>query len=630
MKIVGSIVLFLMVTNLLAQNTISDTVKINQVTVQGAAQKSNQERLDSTILSDPQHLNLGDLLSKKSHLFIKSYGIGSLATISLRGSGSAHTLLNWNGISLNSSMNGTSDLALFPLFFMDEVSLNYGLSSSIDGTGGIGGSVNISTLPQFKKQLNLFVSSNFGSFGQQQLNAKVKIGNEKFQSITKLIHNKADNNFEYIDLTVEGFPKRQVKNANLLQKGVMQSFFFKLKRNQLVEANFWWFDSERNLPPLIALRENTEFQEDISIKSLVKYSKYFDSSVLKLTGAYIDDELKYVNQRAGIASKAQMKSLRTRADYEFNFKKIELHSQLKFDNNKVTADGLAKEVEQSRLEVYLRARHSITEQFNVNLSVRNFQVLQSESYLLPQLRFDYQIGKSNVKLFALAGKNVKYPNLNDLYYQPSGNISLNAEESESVEFGSTYQMDLIKEKFYVNSSTTLFYNNIENYIQWVPTAFGFWRPNNLKAVETMGAEFFVEVKQPKGKLKKHLSATYSYTSSKNYKKQHEFDESRGKQLIYIPEHKGNISLNLEFMGSAFTINYQMLGIRFISSDNEDLLPSYSLLDVGLSQYVSINRKYLIKVTAGVKNVLNDEYQAIEWRPMPNRNYFVQLAYQFKK
>jgi len=629
MKRVGTIVFFLMATTTWAQNTPSDTVKIKQVTVKSIPIKSNQERLDSAILSDPQHLNLGDLLSKKSHLFIKSYGIGSLATISLRGSGSGHTQLNWNGISLNSSMNGTTDLALFPLFFMDEVSLNYGLSSSIDGTGGIGGSVNISTVPQFKKQLNVVVSSNVGSFGQQQLQAKVKLGKENFQSITKLIHHQADNDFEYKDLTLEGFPTRKVKNASLLQKGVMQSFFLKFNKNQLLEANLWWFDSERNLPPLITLRENTEFQEDISIKSLVKYSKYFDNSTLKLTAAYLDDQLNYENQRAGIASKSETKSLRTRADYEFVLKKIKLHSQVKFENNRATADGLSEEVVQNRLELFFKAEKNITKQLNANASIRSLQVLQKQSYFLPQLRFDYQFRRSNLKLFALAGKNVSYPSLNDLYYQPSGNSRLEAEESESVEVGTAHEIELIKDKLVVHSSATLFYTNIENYIQWEPTAFGFWRPSNLEAVETRGAEFFIAIKQRQGKLKKQLTATYSYTSSKNYEKQHEFDRSSGKQLIYIPEHKGNVSLNVEYKASAINLNYQVLGIRYLSSDNEELLPRYSLLDVGFSQQFNRAGKHPITLSVGVKNVLNEEYQAIEWRPMPNRNYFIKMVYQFK-
>jgi iron complex outermembrane receptor protein len=228
------------------------------------------------------------------------------------------------------------------------------LNSSADVTGGIGGAVNISTVPRFKKQLNLYVSANYGSYGQRQYNARIKAGNKKFQSITKIIRNTADNNFNYKDLTQEGFPQRTVKNASFTQKGMMQNFFFKLKKNQLLEANLWWFESERNLPPLITLRDNTELQKDIALKSLVKYSKYFNNGTLKITTAYIDDALDYVNERANIQSNSHSKSLRTRADYEFNWKKIKFHSQVKYNNNRAVADGLSDNVSQNRIEAYTK------------------------------------------------------------------------------------------------------------------------------------------------------------------------------------------------------------------------------------------------------------------------------------
>ena len=630
MRVLGTIFLFVMATNLLGQNKITDTVRIKPVLISGYSTSSNQEFIDSAILSNPQHLNLGDLLAKKSHLFIKSYGIGSLATVSLRGSGSAHTQLNWNGISLNSSMNGSSDLALFPLFFMDEVTVNYGLNSSADGTGGIGGAVNISTLPEFKRQLELYTSLQAGSFGQQQINAKVKVGDEKFQSITKIIHNQADNNFQYKDLTTEGFPNRTVKNASFLQKGIMQNFFFKLRKNQLLEANLWLFDSERNLPPLLTLRGNTELQEDLAVKSLIKYSKYFENSTLKLTSAYIDDQLIYENERAGIANSSQTKSLRTRVDYLFALRNIDFHSQVKYDNNKASADGFTEPVSQNRIELFLHADRFLTNKFKTALSMRSLHVMQNESYVLPQLRMDYQFKKINLQFFAIAGKNVKYPSLNDLYYRPSANLDLKAEVSESMEFGSIYQKSILNDNLHLTSSATIFYNNIENYIQWEPTAFGFWTPKNLKSVETLGAELFVEVKQSTGKVKKQLNATYSYTSSKNYEKQHEFDESRGKQLIYIPEHKGNVSLGLEVQNLSFLTNYQFIGLRNVSSDNEEFLPSYSLLDFSICKSVRFKGKNAMELSVGIKNLFDTEYQAIEWRPMPNRNYFIKIGYLFRK
>ena len=45
--------------------------------------------------------NLADILSKETPIYIKSYGPGSLSTISIRGAGASHTQLYWNGIAIN-------------------------------------------------------------------------------------------------------------------------------------------------------------------------------------------------------------------------------------------------------------------------------------------------------------------------------------------------------------------------------------------------------------------------------------------------------------------------------------------------------------------------------------------------
>lgn len=630
MKHTATIFLLLMALQTLGQNQLKDTVKIKSVIIETQQNITpNQERLDSAVLNSPEHNNLGDLLAKKSHLFIKSYGIGSLATISLRGSGSAHTQINWNGISLNSSMNGTSDLALFPLLFMDEVEVNYGLSSISDGAGGIGGAVNISSKPNFTKKAQGSVSYTIGSFGQEQWNGKILVGNKRLQSSTKVFHNKAANNFEYLDLTQEGFPTREVQNASFLQRGLLQNLHYRLKDNQWLEANVWWFESNRNLPPLITLRDNIEYQEDIAIKSLISYSNYFKNSKLKVTLAFLDDQIYYENQRASIASKSNAKSFKSRIDYDFSWKEIEFKSQLKFDNNSATADGLTEAVNQNRMEVFSNAVKKIGEQFKIQIAARQLMVLEEDGYFLPQAKLSFT--SNNKRLFShlKAGKNVKYPNLNDLYFEPSGNINLEAEEAFSAELliGRSLSSELIGAD--AELSVTAFYNDIENYIQWEPTAFWFWQPTNLTSVETYGVEVYGEAQKRFGKLKAEINGTYSYTSSKNWEKEHDFDESEGKQLIYIPEHKGNVSLDLEYKSYLLSTNYQVIGVRFISSDNSEFLPSYSLLDASLSRNFDI-KKHTVGISFGVKNVLDTEYQAIQWRPMPNRNYFVKLSYQFKK
>src|SRR5690606_22787945 len=50
--------------------------------------------------------DLSELLTGYSPVFIKSYGRGSSATASFRGTAATHTQIFWNGMNLNSPMRG--------------------------------------------------------------------------------------------------------------------------------------------------------------------------------------------------------------------------------------------------------------------------------------------------------------------------------------------------------------------------------------------------------------------------------------------------------------------------------------------------------------------------------------------
>ena len=62
-----------------------------------------------------QARSLGDLLSDETGAFVKSYGSGGIATISLRGSSAGQSTITWNGVPVLNPMLGLQDLSLIPL-----------------------------------------------------------------------------------------------------------------------------------------------------------------------------------------------------------------------------------------------------------------------------------------------------------------------------------------------------------------------------------------------------------------------------------------------------------------------------------------------------------------------------------
>ena len=67
--------------------------------------------MDSFTLKINRNQNIADFLQNNTPLSIKAYGTG-LATVSMRGTGSSHTAIVWNGFSIQNALNGLVDLPL--------------------------------------------------------------------------------------------------------------------------------------------------------------------------------------------------------------------------------------------------------------------------------------------------------------------------------------------------------------------------------------------------------------------------------------------------------------------------------------------------------------------------------------
>src|SRR5688572_12321762 len=68
-------------------------------------------KLDSATTERSAAGSAADMLRKFGYGDIRSYGQGGLATLSLRGTGAGHSSVLWNGLSLQSSLNGQLDLS---------------------------------------------------------------------------------------------------------------------------------------------------------------------------------------------------------------------------------------------------------------------------------------------------------------------------------------------------------------------------------------------------------------------------------------------------------------------------------------------------------------------------------------
>lgn len=628
MKDLISIGILFLGLGLQAQNTLEDTIKIKEVSVRPEWEKAlDQQEIESSFIQNPKNENLAELLSGQSSSFVKSYGIGSLATLSLRGAASNHSNILWNGILLNSSANGLVDLSLFPTAFIDEASIQLGTSSLESASGGLGGAVNVNSNFRNEEGRRLSIEQKWGSFGQNASQVSLYGGGKSWQSKSQFYRNKAANNFTYRDLAEPGFPEKKLQNASLNQLGLRQAFQYNLSEKEKLELELWYFNSERNLPSIFTVNNVIENQEDENFRLLNSYLRYGENSKFRLAVSALQNDINYRNEVAGIDNQSSAKDFKSFMDYQHDFNNSwSVQGRLNFDYSELEQKVQQSDLFRTNVSAYGYLEKGFGQRFHAELSGRQEFVLDEEDAFLPNLELAYSL--DNKKQFLLRtslGKNWKFPNLNDLYWVPGGNPDLKAERSKTADLSLEFIRRKQGQKIHLETNLSLFKSEIENYIQWQPSALGYWQANNIGEVHIEGLSTQLKA-QHKGLLKKTIWFDYAYTRSVQASKTRIYDESEGKQLIYIPEHK--YALVAEFERRKWVLNYnlQFMGARYTSSDNREYLPIYLLSDLSLTK----NFRWLnheLNFTFAVLNLADVEYQAIEWRPMPGRSYQFTLSYR---
>jgi len=216
------------------------------------------QSIDSLTLKQTENLNLSDLLSEHTHVFVKNEGRGALSTVSLRGTSSSHTDVKWNGISLKSPMFGEVDFSLVPVFLVDEMNVFQGGSSISQGVGGIGGTISLNNKADWQNRFNVLWRQDYGSFRSMNQYLKLSFGNSKIQSKTRIFYNYSENNFPFINKNIAQldpngqlvYPKQKNTYADYRLMGLLQELYFRIGPKGNLSLRYWGQTNNRGLPRL--------------------------------------------------------------------------------------------------------------------------------------------------------------------------------------------------------------------------------------------------------------------------------------------------------------------------------------------------------------------------------------------
>lgn len=566
--------------------------------------------------------NLAELLNTESGTFIKSYGSGSLATSSIRGGSAGHTLVLWNGFSLQSPILGLLDLSLLPLNGSEEISLQKGGNSALWGSGAIGGVIALNNKPNFNNKIFTNVKSTLGSFNNFNQEVKFGYGNNRIQSVTKLFHQQGENNFKYF--IAPNFPKREQTNAQVSQQNLVQDLYWKVDNKNQIAFHFWQQFSTRNIPPTNVQTKSEARQNDQATRMLLDWKNVNETSVLNGKIGFFKEHLDYFDEASNLISLSSFTTLTT----EFTGQKFWNNSHKIFTgitHSFTTAnnDGYLTPPRENRSAIQFSYLFQQSK-YKIQASVRQGLIDGKVIPLVPSIGLDYTIS-SFLKLHGKVSRNYRVPTLNDRFWQIGGNENLKPESGWSQEATVAYHFNFGENK--LEFSTTAFNRNINQWILWAPAeGQSFWSAFNITKVWSRGLEPRFSFAQKIKTIHLQINVGYDFIKSTNQVAMELPKREVGQQLIYVPRHQAFGRVNLNWKNINFSYQQSFVGN---SRGQYGDLDGYQVANARL-QY-SVNWKECKSIVFfNINNLWNTNYLVIERRPMPGTNYQIGINFIFQK
>ncbi len=576
-------------------------------------------------LSTENSNTLNQVLERNTAVYLKSYGLGNLVTVSVRGSNASQTQLLWNGFTINSPTLGQNDLAISSTALIDNASLQLGAASTNNSSGGLGGAILLENSTDFIKRTELDILKENGSFGIDNSTLKLKLGNNKWQSFTGFSKKEAKNNFIYTDF-LQKEPKRvQQVNAAFEQLELGQNIYFKPTENQQFSLKLNGVKSDRQLPSIMGVQTNGEQQLDDSFKSALAWSYNKGNYFHQLSLGYFYDFLNYIDTTANIDSKVSVRALKGyyKAKYYFN-NNTQLRLSLNTDKIWANSSNFDGQKYQARDAVFIEYYQQLKNGLSYTTSIRKEFITDIVSPVVPAVAVKYDFYKKHQLLFS-AARNFRAPTFNDLFWSPGGNPNLQPENGIMGEIGYNYSSRAY------NFGITTYYSFINNWIQWLPSDKGYWSPVNLKEVETMGVELSLEKKFTIKKVQGSLNGNYNWVIAKNRTTLISEDASIDKQLIYVPKNTASIRLRLDYKSVNLIYQQSYNGSVFIDAANEVYMPNYMPASIQVGWELNkLKAKNNYQLGVRINNLYNEEYQVVANRPLPGRYFSIILKLKFNK
>jgi len=579
-------------------------------------------------------------LQQYSSAFVKSFGPGGIATISLDGLNPQHTTIFWNGVPVNNSITGIADLSIYPLTSGMNIRIPEANGMMEYTSGQLGGLLWMESTYDGTTGIHLEMTS--GSFGRWEM-----LGSGRWSPDSAIFEMRLNagfrttrNDYTYKDYNTDPVGTAVLKNAGSTNFFVEPGIRLKTGAYGRLRIDALYTHTNRAIPPSVITPNNRADNYEQAVRTCLNWQYERSTWSNELTLGHTFDMLQYEEKNGEDIVLAS----------EYDIHQVRLGERLTrtFDRHSLSAGGqfsyfIANGTQLSSTGQAAGGLFASWQsqwwkhRFTTNLVLRpEFQTGSDPSFSGELDLMLQPTAKRPFTLYLTGARNTRYPSLADLYFLPSGNPELDPEHSWKIKSG--YKINWKHKDISAEQDLSGYNTWLDDMILWVPTSKQYWRPVNLSTVRARGIFLKNSLSWSKEDDKWSVALLQAYrlaisTNESNLEDGNPLfpnDLTIGKQLPYLPRHQLKLNARAGYAGFYLLMNTLYTSERFITGSNSYFLDKYWLLHLG-GGYERDAEHFRLNIQFRVRNLLdNDYYQEVANIPMPPRNYEITIHFGYNK
>ncbi len=552
--------------------------------------------------------HLADILQQGSGTFVRRYGAGGLASLSLRGTSPSQTAILLDGRRLSDPQLGQLDLTLLPSSIVERVEVMNGAASPLYGADAIGGAVHLRTRPS-RQGTAAQLRAGAGAFGNRTASLELSAAHDRLSLLLSADTETAANDFAYYSRAL----RRDVLLENADRRRT--SFFGSARREGEatdLRLSLLRTSAERGLAGTAASSRH-ERQWDASTRLWGDVRFGSATTRVKVGGLFQQAEIRYVNRLTDLDQEGSNRVISVDAEVTQNLPGTWIAIAGAEGATARAFHPQLDRVTENRGAVFVQAAGELGPAM-VNAAARGDVYLNPDDAadriqygsLNPRIGVSIPVSEA-LRLRASIARGFRPPTFNDRYWMPGGNPDLRPERGWSRDAG------IVLRTRRASIDLTAFYLTTRDQIVWMPESGTIWTPENLSSTRSAGLESSIRYRQPIGESIIGYDLRYSLTHARDRS-----EDAEGQFLRYVPRDLLRTGISVTRRRITGGISFDYTGRRYINADGSDWLDPFLTVSLRLNATHEIAGA---RLNAGIiiDNLLDADYAVVAAHPMPPRH-----------